>query len=234
MALKIVKRAQVNENFLGLMLHIYQRWMQAEGRIAETYPGGKKNYFAQNRMRHVRINNLLHGGDGDGRSGKTYEITKLRALHYTDFKAIRHGDVNYLVGETIPIIIDHVEKNHRGVPDRVYHLGPYRVYIAESVVLDGRLDQVHMIPLKCPGTINRSPHHRAAINDEHHPLSYTTSTCWGDFGTAIKSYAADADIPELFRGLFLYLSRYNPNSPLIDIHRMDWDVETPWEQFNAH
>lgn len=234
MALKIVKRAPVNEHFLNLMFNIYQRWMQSELQNAEHYPGGKKAYLRNNQMRLVRIRNLLNGGDGDGRSGKSYEITKLRALGYADYKAVRHDEINYLVGETQPIIIEVPEKNGRRIPGGTYHLGPYRVYVGEDAILRGNMDQIHFIPLKAPDTQNRFMHHKAISNGETHPLSYDTSTCWGDIGSAIKSYAADADVPELFRGLLFYMTRYNINSPLVNIHQMGWDVKTPWEQYRAH
>ena len=77
MALKIEKRAAVNEHFLNLMSSTYAEWMKQEERNAKTYPAGERAYMQRNRLRHARIQNLLHGGDGDGRSGKTYEITKL-------------------------------------------------------------------------------------------------------------------------------------------------------------
>ena len=44
----------------------------------------------------------------------------------------------------------------------------------------------------------------------------------------------DADIPELFRGLHFYLTRYNISSPLININGLGWDTETPWEVWHAN
>jgi hypothetical protein len=233
MALKIEKRAVVNEHFLDLMSGTYAAWMRQEGRNAKAFPAGEKAYMERNRLRHARIHNLLHGGDGDGRSGKTYEITKLRGLPYTSFKAIQHEGMQYLVGETKPVVID-VGHNTRRIPERSYHLGAYRVYVPQSSVLFGNLDAIHMLPLKAPGTERRFMHHRAYQDEADHPLSYRTSTCWGDIGSTVKSYAADADIPELFRVLWLYLTRYNISSPLININGLGWDTETPWEVWHAN
>ena len=226
--LKIRKRAPVNEQFIDLMFHIYRRWLEQEMENANTYPGGRQAYLRNNPFRFTRVSNLLRGGDGDGRAGKTYEITRLRALPYTDFKAVQYEWARYLVGETLPIIIHHHNCD--------YHLGPYRVYVAETAILNNNLNHIHMVPMKDPSVEHRFMHHTAynRSGEGAHPLSYSTSTCWGDFGSAIKSYAADADVPELFRGLYLYLSRYNAGSPLTHIENIPFDTETPWEQYRAN
>ena len=227
--LELTKRASVNEHFLTLAFHIYEQWMENEEKNARTYPAGAEVYRDRNAMRHARIINLLHGGDGDGRSGKQYEVTKLRVLPFTEFSAISHGGTPYLVGQTKPIVIN-VGVNSRRIPEGDYHLGAYRIYIPPSVILKGNIDYIHMVPVKAPFTENRFMHHRAYEEGDHY-LDYRTSTCWGNFGTTIKPLAVDADIPELFRGLFLYLSRYNIASPLVNINNMGWDVTTPWEEF---
>jgi len=225
MALKLKKRADVDGYFLSLMDRIYKDWMAKEERVARTWPGGCEAYMERNRLRHARILNLLHGGDGHGRSGRTYEITKLRSLSYARFTAIRHDGQAYLMGETTPIVIQHARED--------YHLGVYQVFVATGAILQGNLNQIHMIPLKAPKTNNRFMHHLAYENDSEHPLDYRTNTCWGNFGSTIKPYAEDADIPELFRGLYVYLARYNAGSPLRRIESLGWDTETPWEAWNA-
>jgi hypothetical protein len=130
------------------------------------------------------------------------------------------------MGETEPIVINHRRED--------YHLGVYQVYVSTDAILRGNLDDIHMVPLKSPRTENRFPHHRCAPIENRHPLDFTTRTCWGNFGSTIKPFASDADIPELFRGLYVYLSRYNAGSPLISIERLGWDTETPWEAWNAN
>lgn len=227
MALKIKQLARVDEHFAALMNQVYQEWMQKEERAAQTWPSGEENYMERNRLRHARIVNLLHGGDGNGRSGRSYEFTKLRALPYSSFTAAQHNDQLYLIGETHPVIIKHRGEN--------YHLGVYRVCVGTDAILQGNLNKIHMIPLKAPRARRRFMHHNATGDDDMHPLDFRTNTCWGSFGSTIKPYAIDADIPELFRGLQIYLSRYDAGSPLpgSSIDRLGWDTDTPWEEWNA-
>jgi hypothetical protein len=229
MSLKIQKRALVEDHFISLMMSIYKSWMEREVTNAQNHPAGQEVYMQRNAMRHARIINMLNGGDGGGRSGLTYEITKLRALPFTHFKAIANNGKNYLVGETKPILID-VGMNSRRIEQRVYHLGVYRVYVSANAMLTNNLTDIHMIPLKSPNTSSRFMHHTAFPEAGEHPLSFRTNTCWGDIGSVIKSYVADADIPELFRGLGFYLARYNISSPLVSINNLGWDTETPWEE----
>jgi hypothetical protein len=231
--LKRKKLAQVDDHFVNLMFGIYRAWMDGHHHNAQRWPGGEAAYFERYAMKFARVQNLLNGADGDGRSGKTYEITKLRALDYVGFNAIQHEGVRYLVGETKPIVVE-VEKDSRGIQAGTYHLGPYKVYVAEAVILDGNLTKIHMVPLKSPYTERRFMHHTAFQNEAEHPLDYRTNTCWGTFGTIVKTYAVEADIPELFRALYMYLSRYDISSPLVDINRLEWDVTTSWEEFHAN
>ena len=154
--LELTKRASVNEHFLTLAFHIYEQWMENEEKNARTYPAGAEVYKDRNAMRHARIINLLHGGDGDGRSGKQYEVTKLRVLPFTEFSAISHGGTPYLVGQTKPIVIN-VGENSRRIPEGDYHLGAYRIYIPPSVILKGNIDYIHMVPVK--DSLYREPLH---------------------------------------------------------------------------
>jgi hypothetical protein len=227
------KLAQVDEHFVNIMFSIYRAWMDDHHHNAERWPAGEQAYFERNAMKLARVQNLLNGADGDGRSGKTYEITKLRALSYVNFKAVQHAGIRYLCGQTKPIVIE-VGKNARRIDEGTYYLGPYKVYVAEAAILEGNLDKIHMVPLKAPHTQYRFMHHTAYAYSAEHPLDYSTSTCWGTFGTIIKTYAVEADIPELFRALYMYLSRYDITSPLTDINLLGWDTSTPWEEFHAN
>jgi hypothetical protein len=231
--LKRKKLAQVDEHFVNLMFDIYHGWMDNHRHNASRWPGGEEAYFERNSMKLARVQSLLHGADGDGRSGRTYEITKLRALQFVDFKAVGRGEIRYLVGQTKPIVIE-VGRNSRRIEEGTYHLGPYKVYVADEAILEGNLDAIHMVPLKAPFAQNRFMHHTSFINGAEHPLDYRTHTCWGSFGTIIKTYAVEADIPELFRALYMYLSRYDISSPLANIDTLGWDVKTPWEEFHGN
>lgn len=220
--LKIAKRANVDEHFIALMTSICQSWMDNEADIARTYPAGPDAYWEANRLRHSHVRNILTGEASNRRSGLGYEITKLRSLQYTDFRAVQHEATPYLMGETKPIIINYQKED--------YHLGPYRVYVPVGMILQNDLKSVHMIPLKAPMTNNRYMHHLAG-GDGEHPLARSPRTCWGNFGSAITSYTADADIAELFRGLHLFLSRYNAGSPLKPLTQLGWDTEHTWEEW---
>ena len=226
MALKLKQLATVDEHFLGLEKQIYQEWRDQEKEQAAMWPGGERQYMDINKLRLARIARLLRGENGDGRSGVGYEITKLRGLPFSLFTAYSFRETLYLMGQTHPIII-----HHRG---EVYDLGPYEIHISTEVILNGNLNKIHMIPKKAPLVSDRFMHHTAYPQGETYPLAYKTNTCWGDFGSTINSFVVDADIPELFRGLQVYLSRYNAASPLKSIERLSWDTRTPWEKYHAN
>jgi hypothetical protein len=158
----------------------------------------------------------------DGRSGLNYEITRLRTLDtlYTSFDTFLYDDIPYFTGRTRPVIIQHA--------GREYHLGVYKVYVPRMRFVNST-GLEHFVPLKFPNSLKRHPHHKAYKNNGH-PLLNDPGTCWGSFGMIISGILADADIPEYFRQVGIYLGRYNPSSPLISggINGVDFDTREPW------
>ena len=84
--------------------------------------------------------------------------------------------------------------------------------------------------LKNPKANNRFPHHycEKRYDDDVHPLDRSIYTCWGSFSAPIAVQLNALDVPELFRTLQIYLSRYDPHSPLRYIDELDFDSRTPW------
>ena len=187
---------------------------------------------------HAKALSVIRVEHSDGRTGAEYEITRLRSLEYTQFTTVVHtnewGTERYLVGITKPVTITHQnEIRHRrkwvatGDPKKFF-LGPYAIYIPFSGFENNQTNGIHFIPTKAPNSLSRHMHHVAnrGGNEGKHPLDMRTSTCWGGFGSSVSSLVDICDIPELYRYLYLYVSRYDMHSPMNRIEELDFDTTT--------
>ena len=159
-------------------------------------------------------------------------ITRLKRLNYRRFSAVKNSGVVYLKAETHPLVIDY--PNRIDQPEK-YDIGVYSIYCKIDSLLRGDISQIHFIPLKQPTADPahiydgwachfRHLHHKAMykreISDLSNPLSYEPLTCWGSFGSVIPEVAADADLVELYRMLYLFLTIHNPASPLVYLREL--------------
>jgi hypothetical protein len=240
--MKLAPRAIVDDAFIHVMLSVYRSILtkkNAELATASRYAGNQGNV----KPIIARLTPIIDGIN-IGRVGLDYEKTRLRILPFTKFSALIYGGQTWLTGRTVPVII-----TDNG---QAYHMGPYKICIPVSTFERGSLDYIHFIPLKFPTSYNRHPHHHGNNPSEAHFVSYALAnkiiypladkpgTCWGNYGALIVAIANDGDIPELFRQLYIYLTRYNPASPLIhemgtgrfspgSINWIDFDTTKPWE-----
>jgi hypothetical protein len=231
MALKLQQRATVDDKFIALDREVYQMFLRREKNNAASFPGGREAYLKSHAGAHAIALSVLRK-DGDGsRAGMDYEITRLRALPYARFTVAEHHGP-WLVGITKPITIEHDEY---GLTQKVFHLGCYAVYVPFRALEDQDATAMHFVPIKNTMSLYRHPHHRidlwgshSAYNDATeaplHPLDKHIATCWGGFGGAIGGLLDIVDIPDLFRHIYLYLSRYDRGSPLVQIERLDFDT----------
>ncbi len=213
---KMTPRADVDRSFLDLSCEIYENFLKREKRQAAMFPAGEKAYMQQRGPALAKALAVLRD-QGDGRSGRDWEITRLRALPFTRFTSVTHSARRYLVGITKPITHD-VNGIH-------YELGPYAIYVPVHELQNNATRGFHFIPTKAPKVEDRFMHHYAVRrNANDHPLDYSPSTCWGTFGETIGNMVSIIDIPELFRFLQIYLTRYDPSSPLRGnkIERLAW------------
>ena len=99
---------------------------------------------------------------------------------------------------------------------RPWSLGPYHCYVPFANLLNGMASDFHFIPARNPKFLARHPHHKAyRDNGSDNPLLFNPSTCWGGFNSIIFPIIGDLDIVDLIRHILIYLSRYDPNSPLV-------------------
>lgn len=159
-------------------------------------------------------------------------VTRLKQLDYKSFSAIKNGGSIYLKAETHPLVIDYPNRIDR--PEK-YAIGAYAIYCKLDSLLRGDISQIHFIPLRQP-TVDPQQisdgwachflhlHHKAIykkeLSERSNPLSYEPQTCWGSFGSVIPEVAADGDLVELYRMLYLFLTIHNPASPLVYIREL--------------
>ena len=207
--IKITPRAEITNEFQEAIRTAYRDYLLREKEHAEMDPRGATHYLKLRAPGHVHALSVLKTNHSDSRCGMEYEITLLRALPFTRFAVVDH-DGTYLAGITRPIDM----KDPDG--GRMYHLGPYAVYAPISALTEGRTDGFHFIPTVYPQSNKRHPHHKVDSDDhDTHPLEKRAYTCWGEFGGPVSGLVDTINIPELFRHLYLYVSRYNPHSPLV-------------------
>jgi hypothetical protein len=222
MAIKTISRASVSVEFLEYLRQVYETFIHQEKQHAAEYPSGAAKYLKMRASAHAHILSVLRVGHSDNRSGLEYEMTRLRVLPYQEFTTTIRKGKKYLVGVTKPIVIE------GDGCDRKYYLGSYAVYLSLDAIANCCPDDFQFIPLKQPYSHARHPHHKVdyEMDSTVHPLDKEPRTCWGGFGNPVRLLLDIPDIPELFRLLYLYLSRYNPSSPLVHggIKNLDFDT----------
>lgn len=159
-------------------------------------------------------------------------LTRMKCLKYRRFSAVKNNESVYLKAETHPLTIEYP---HREDHPEKYDIGVYAIYCQQDQLLRGDISQIHFIPLRQPTADPdhmydgwachfRHLHHKAMykrqISQLSNPLSYEPSTCWGTFGSVIPEVAADGDLVELYRMLYLFLTIHNPASPLVYIREL--------------
>ncbi len=227
MPVVITPRATIDDAFVEWTKDVYRTSLLREKEKAERYPSGKARYLKERAPAHARALNVLTVAHSDGRSGMEYEKTRLRSLPYSRFTVVERNGERYGVGITKPITIVMPEGElHAGT----WHLGPYAVYVPFSAVENQNAGEFHFIPIKNPKANNRFPHHycESHYDEDTHPLDRRVYTCWGSFSSTITTLLDALDVPELFRTLQIYLSRYDPHSPLRYIDELDFDTRSPW------
>ena len=162
-------------------------------------------------------------------------LTRMKQLPYEEFAAVKSRNQTYLKAVTKALIVDVPRRNsrsngfHRQMPAGEYNIGQYSIYIPCKDLHTSCMNAFHFIPQRMPmvetGETNhpRHLHHYARLESKgmrENPLSYTPSTCWGNFGSIVSMTLNVGDIPELFRALYLFLTIQNPDSPLVWPHHL--------------
>ena len=138
-------------------------------------------------------------------------------------------DTLYLYGLTKPVTVENTQSQYIGPKSRLHarirrpedyaevvkerwDMGPYQIYLPVEAFFSSIASLWQFIPDRMPTVWARTPHHKAGSHNASEPKFWKAETCWGSFGSVMTTLQADADIPETFRTLYFYVTRYNPGS----------------------
>lgn len=206
--IQLRERAKISDQFKERMVQIYKTHLVNLKKEIDCAPASVGQKIQKdNTLKIVRLLKLVNDP-----SVFDAEITKIRSLDYSFFDVAEYDSKIFLYGKTKTVIIH--ENNGRS-----WDMGEYGIYVPLDKMLGSggghgiERGEWHFVPFRDPKTRDRTPHHTGGSRDSH-PLSVQSSTCWGSFGHTIPSILADGDISELYRALSLYITRYDPGSPL--------------------
>jgi hypothetical protein len=226
MGIRIAERARITPEFKEAVVMLSIARLKQIREEMEYKTGLQLTYYKRDMGPNiVRLGKLAKNPDGE----LDMIITRLRGLPYEAFETICHSaihpEVMFLSGTTKEIEIR--------FKNEIYHMGKYLVRIPFSKIIGTanrpggvRVEPVagdawHFIPLNNLYNSNssyRTPHHYGVWPEY-------SSTCWGEFSPMINDLTRSADIPELFRTISIYLSRYDSHSPL---HGRLEEGDFPW------
>jgi hypothetical protein len=200
MPIRVAQRATISDHFIDGLKAVSRR------KLKEIKEQADRCY--SDRMRQRVLNDhagaiAYHQKLLKDPKALDHELTKLRSLPYAAYGAVdRCGEI-FLHGQTKEVVMASGRNKWR--------LGAFDVYL--RVQENGRFEKPTMLLAGDPWLRKTHPHFTVshASND---PLDARMSICWGSFGPIISGLVRDANIPEYFRTLYMYLSRYNPSSPL--------------------
>lgn len=209
--IRIAERAKITQEFRDAVVTLCVERLKQIRQDMAAKDGIQLSLFKKSMgPTIVRLGKLAK----DPASGMDMILTRLRGLPYTTFEVMSYNsanpDVQFLVGTTKDVEIRYGAT--------IYNMGPYSVRIPFSNIVGTynrkapRLpgESWHFIPLKADERQHGDYRH------PHHYGKWPTSaqTCWGDFNPLIFSLTQAADIPELFRTIYIYLTRYDAHSVL--------------------
>jgi hypothetical protein len=175
--------------------------------------------------------------DGAVRGGMADIRMRMRRLPYEKFylksRKSTMGQQTWLIGLTREAIAT-VEGQHRGKSGqmvegpRSYDMGKYFVAVLCEAI-GTHNPTFHLMPQANPTTMARHMHHHVhssmGVDGKTNPLDWTPANCFGSFQGAIYGTFLNADVPELFRMLYLFVSTLNPASPLLNLAQLPHVVE---------
>lgn len=208
--------AQVDPAFIAMMKQIWKkRWSVLNGEIKSQDPRFRSYIAKKNAPQMSRLKALCTSPIALDK-----ELTRLRGLSYERFYIRQYNEKKWMVGLTRPIVMSD--------GTRLYQAPRYFVYVPEEVDTKGTEAKFHFIPEGHELVSARHPHHKAQTFDYNEygrrveidtshikdPLDWSSSTCWGSFGTIASNCIAAGDIVDLYRNLYIYLTRIDQSSLL--------------------
>jgi hypothetical protein len=168
--------------------------------------------------------------EGAKRGGMADIRMRMRRLPFDQFYLKERetrvsGTQTWLIGLT-KRILSSISSRHRGRngqwtdQTKRYDLGTYYIAVLCEAI-GSHTPTFHLMPQSNPSTMARHMHHHVQDSmGKTNPLDWTPANCYGTFGSAITGTFLNADIPELFRMLYLFTKTLNPDSPLLDLSQL--------------
>jgi hypothetical protein len=243
MPLKITRpQVHVSPDFMSLVCDMYTHWFELnQSNIERGVRDLSNRRFGAYAMTAKRLLPIVQRQSPEARVSFDYELTRLLGAPFTAFEVIMApppypGDgpqIRWLVGRT-----KHVQttlyssrkwdqQTGRFVGEVKGELGPYNIYIPETVCEYPDLYHFHMIPQRNKRSIDRHYHHYANVTSDGitgHPLTVQTGNCWSEYQSPLKAMLDFPNYPELFRQLYVHLSTFGAQPPRT---RLDFDTTTP-------
>ncbi len=245
MPIKIAPRATISDDFKLAMTAIYRAKLQQYQNQEKTLvrdPSRHSGFMRQNGQSIAGLRALLQD---QGRIDMEYTRLRSLPYTKFEFVVREGYPYLYGLTKdvTLEVVAPALSVPHRrsarpvaSEPEIVistWDMGPYAVVIPVAFFGPIRLkypDQPHtsrafgavqMIPMRDKLSRNRTPHHYAEmpfVDGEPvstNPLDMVSHICWGGFSSVVLACGDQCDIVETFRNIFIYLCRYNPNSPYV-------------------
>lgn len=149
--------------------------------------------------------------------GMDYELTRLRNPRFTKIQVVG-SEVK--IGNKIVKDKILVAQTNAITVSKKWDLGQYRMYFPYTSLVNRSSTGFHFIPLRDPRTYNRHPHHRSHDRVEN-PLVANTSNCYGSFGGHVSHALYQGRLVDLLIHHYLFLSVYNPGSPLVRLSNVE-------------
>lgn len=185
---------------------------------------GMVNSFQQ--LKRTGGGNVISGAKRGGFSGIMMRMRRLpfEKFYLKERKSQSGRKQEWMIGLTRPIITEitgsHHGKSGRTVGTTRYDMGKYFIAILCDDI-GTHNTTFHLLPERNPSTQARHMHHHVDSrfdrdqNISKNPLDWTPHNCFGSFAGGIKGSFLNADIPELFRMLYMFTKVLNPQSPLL-------------------
>lgn len=237
--LKLNNTAKISPDFIDLVRSFYESWARTNAPLIQL--GTEDAAYQGYTMTARRMKYIVRGQSPSLREGLDYELTRFRGLRFTSFEVYegpepgkQTGRIRWLVGRTRHVtatIWDRRTWNERLQKfegDIAGELGPYNIYIPETIATHPSLADLHMIPQRNLFAHYRHYHHRIETREgraARNPLTYPTENCWGsDYQPVMNSLITVPDLPELFRQLYRHLCTFGYLPPNLEL---DFDTTTP-------
>jgi hypothetical protein len=241
MPLKITRpQVHISPDFMPLVCEMYTRWFELnQGNIERGMRDLNNRRFGAYPMTAKRLLPIIQRQSPDYRVGFDYEVTRFIGTPFTSFEVAvepppypsEGAPIRWLVGRTRHVQTTYYQGRKwdqatgRFIGEVKGELGPYNIYIPETIAEHPDLYHFHMIPQRHMRSADRHFHHYIQGDPTiRHPLTCQTGNCWSEYQQPLKAMLDFPNYPELFRQLYMHLSTWGVSPPRT---HLDFDTSTP-------